>query len=286
MVGLLALLAAGLIAAAGGCSANASRAANTEAGRVAGVWVTARPSSAAPGTSVTVRADCRDGGGTAMAKSDAFGPLALNPGGGALSGTTQVARRTPEGTYDVVLTCPNGARATTRLTVLSLAPSRPSQPSQPTVDPGQATLGPHTGGGYLARNPPPPAPSHGWPGTGVLVAGAVVMIGLAGLLGPRRWRAVAAVMMRLLPVRRRSSPLPVMSGLFPVRQRRSPMTVPPGVAPVRRRGRPGVLGAPAAATPSGPTAPVSRPTAPVARSASPAGSPPRARGHIDHRPPP
>lgn len=107
--------------------------------RPSAAWVEVIPRTVTAGSPVTVEADCGPGAVSAVAKSDAFAAVTLTPAGDVLSAEARVARRTLEGTYKVFLACANEASATTDIVVV--APGT-----------GQATIGPHTGGGFLAHD--------------------------------------------------------------------------------------------------------------------------------------
>lgn len=126
-VGLGAALAVG-----GGC--DAARA-HTSA---AGVWVQVSPGTIEAGNNVTVRADCGDNSNPATVSSKAFRTLTLEPWNTLLQGEASVPVSVESGTYDVRLTCRTGSTATTTLSVISAGHKT------------QPTLGPHTGGGFLA----------------------------------------------------------------------------------------------------------------------------------------
>lgn len=103
----------------------------------AGVWVEVSPSTIEPGLGISVRADCGENTSTATVASKAFRTLTLQPRGGLLKGETTVPLTTRAGTYGVLLTCSSGATASTTLSVV-----KGGAPA--------SSIGPHTGGGFLA----------------------------------------------------------------------------------------------------------------------------------------
>jgi hypothetical protein len=131
--GLVALLALGA-----GCGQSALASGQSTRPNSAAVWIEVRPATIEPGFTVSVRAECGDNTNTATVTSKAFRALTLEPHDSLLEGATTVPRTTRAGTYGVLLTCHTGAVATTTLSVVSggTAPS---------------SVGPHTGGGFLAR---------------------------------------------------------------------------------------------------------------------------------------
>jgi hypothetical protein len=139
------------------------------AANAAGVWIEVSPATITAGFQVSIRASCGDNANPATVKSNAFGTVTLQPVGGLLSTQVTVPPDTPKGTYDVRLTCPTGSRANTTLTVLNTA----------TVT-HQATLGPNTGGGFLAGDGSRPADRSPfvWLGVGLtsLLAAAAVAV--------------------------------------------------------------------------------------------------------------
>jgi hypothetical protein len=124
-----ALLAGFGVTACTGAAANA-----------AGVWVQVSPSTIQPGSAVGIRASCGDDLNPATVTSKVFGSVTMTPVNGILTATAQVPESTLPGTFDVRLVCSTGSKATTTLTVLKTAAARPPP-----------TMGPHTGGGFLAN---------------------------------------------------------------------------------------------------------------------------------------
>jgi hypothetical protein len=126
---VVALLAGIGVTACTGAAANA-----------AGVWVQVTPSTIQPGSAVGIRASCGEDLNPATVTSTVFGSVTITPVNGLLTATVQVPEDALPTTYDVRLMCQTGSKATTTLTVLKAA----AVPPPPAV-------GPHTGGGFLAR---------------------------------------------------------------------------------------------------------------------------------------
>ncbi len=114
------------------------------------VWVEVTPASVAPGSAVTIRANCVENSSPASVMSIAFGTLALQPTNGLLSGQALVPPDKDKGSYDVRLSCPSGSSDNTTLVVLGSTPTQVPA-TQPSATLEAATLGPHTGGGFLAN---------------------------------------------------------------------------------------------------------------------------------------
>jgi hypothetical protein len=134
----------------------------------AGVWITVSPATVDAGSQVTIKANCGDNVNSATVKSTAFGEVTLQPIDGKLSTQVTVPPDTPKATYDVRVTCSSGSRASTTLTVLNA-----------TTVQAKATLGPNTGGGFLARgNGPEDRSRFVWLGVGLtsLLAAAAVAV--------------------------------------------------------------------------------------------------------------
>jgi hypothetical protein len=130
----LLLSAGGLVAAV--AAATACGAARASA---SGVWVEVSPSSITAGFQVGVRADCGDNSNAATVTSKAFGTVTVQPLNSILQAEAHVPENTPAGGFDVTLTCKTGSTATTTLWVVNKG--------------GGKSMGPHTGGGYLAHGP-------------------------------------------------------------------------------------------------------------------------------------
>jgi hypothetical protein len=137
---LLASLGAGaLLAGLGGCGV-ASASTNGS-----GVWVQISPGTIQPGGNVKITANCGDNSNSATVTSIAFGTVTLLPQHTFMVGQVTVPPTAAAGTFAVDLTCKTGSTATTTLTVLG------SNAVTPTAPPTMATMGPHTGGGFLAN---------------------------------------------------------------------------------------------------------------------------------------
>ena len=161
-VGLFALLG-------GGSACEQPRAANA-----AGVWIEVTPEAVDAGSFVALRADCGDNSVPATVTSRAFGTVTVEPFLNMLKAEVEVPARTSEGVYDVNLVCPSGSTATASLRVGSKGPT--AEPS----------MGPHTGGGFLANR------GRNWL-TGPVIwlvggAGALVAAGALGAITVRRRR--------------------------------------------------------------------------------------------------
>lgn len=137
---LLATLGAGaLLAGLSGCGvAHAST-------NSSGASVQVSPGTIAAGSSVKITATCGDSSNSATVRSIAFGTLTLMPQDSLLTGTVMIPPNAAAGTFAVDLTCRTGSTATTTLTILGSNAVAPTAP--PT-----ATMGPHTGGGFLANS--------------------------------------------------------------------------------------------------------------------------------------
>jgi hypothetical protein len=143
-----------------------------------GVWIEVSPVTVDAGSFVALRAKCGDNTVPATVTSNAFGTVSVKPVGNMLTAEAEVPVQTKQGTYDVNLSCRNGSTATTSLSVGSKGP---------TVEPTTAepSMGPHTGGGFLAHR-----------GRSGLVGPVIWLIGGAGAL-------VAAGALGATTVRRR-----------------------------------------------------------------------------------
>jgi hypothetical protein len=134
----------------------------------AGVWIEVNPATVTAGFQVSIRASCNDNTNPATVKSNAFGTVTVHPVNGLLLAEVMVASDTPEGVYDVRMTCPSGSRANTNLTVRNTS-----------VVQKQPTLGPDTGGGFLAGGGDSPDRSpYVWLGVGLtsLLAAAAMTV--------------------------------------------------------------------------------------------------------------
>jgi hypothetical protein len=167
-VGVLLATAGATAMLVGGCGvaqANAS-----------GVWVQVSPGTISPGNAVKITASCGDSSNSATVTSLVFGTLTLHPQSALLIGQAMVPANSAPGTFSVDLTCKTGSSATTTLTVLGST-------AAPTTKP-PATVGPHTGGGFLANG------GHGSAAPTLWIIGGLAAIGgaTAIAIGPRRRR--------------------------------------------------------------------------------------------------
>jgi hypothetical protein len=151
----------GLLALLGGASAcGQPRAANA-----GGVWIEVTPATVDAGSVVALRADCGDNSVPATVTSNAFGTVTVRPDLNLLTGEVRVPARTKGGGYDVDLACRSGSRATTTLSVGNKATAEPS-------------MGPHTGGGFLANRG-----RSGLAGPEIWLIGGAGALAAAGALG-------------------------------------------------------------------------------------------------------
>jgi hypothetical protein len=137
------LTSAGLLTTAllatSACTAAVAK--STTETNVAGVVIAVHPNSVEAGSSVSLRGSCGDDTNPATISSRAFASVTASPLDGVLSASATVPSTTPAGTYDVDLDCHNGSKASTTLTVLNQTAGNA---------PAHASVGPHTGGGFLA----------------------------------------------------------------------------------------------------------------------------------------
>jgi hypothetical protein len=132
----------GLLAIGGitGCAtAAAANTVNRDQSTI-GVSIEVSPNRTTAGMAVTVRANCPDNSMTATISSPAFGTFtATRPSvtSSLLQAAVTIPGTVQPGSFTVTVTCTSGASATTKLTIV------PANSAQPTV-------GPNTGGGYLA----------------------------------------------------------------------------------------------------------------------------------------
>ena len=125
------------------------------------------------GSFVALRADCGDNSVPATVTSKAFGTVTVEPYLNLLKAEVEVPARTNEGAYDVNLACRSGSTATATLWVDSKVTAEPS-------------MGPHTGGGFLANRG-----RNGLTGPEIWLiggAGALVAAGALGAITVRRRR--------------------------------------------------------------------------------------------------
>jgi hypothetical protein len=140
----------------------------------AGAWIEVTPQTVDAGSFVALRADCGDNSVPATVTSEAFGTVTVRPFVNILTAEVDVPPRTKEGTYDVNLACRSGSTATASLWVGSKGPT--AEPS----------MGPHTGGGFLANRG-----RSGLTGPEIWLiggAGALVAAGALGAITVRRRR--------------------------------------------------------------------------------------------------
>jgi hypothetical protein len=168
--------AVALLAGVSGCGAAAAGATTAMRANNAGVWVNVNPATVNAGAAVSVEASCGDVANSATVKSAAFGTLTLQPQASVLIGQVTIPTTTRAGTATVTLTCQTGSTATTTLTILGLATAAP------------ATIGPHTGGGFLANGG---HDSDAGPAAWMIGGfGAIAAAGAIGVLSRRRRRTV------------------------------------------------------------------------------------------------
>lgn len=131
-----------------------------------GVGIDVTPQSVNAGSFVALRADCEDNSVPATVTSKAFGTVTVEPFLNTLKAEVEVPAQTSEGVYDVNLACPSGSTATASLRV---------GPRGPTAQP---SLGPHTGGGFLANRG-----GNGLTGPVIWLLGGASALIAAGALG-------------------------------------------------------------------------------------------------------
>lgn len=162
------------------------------------VFVQVSPSTAAPGSTVQIRASCVDNSASATVTSQAFGQTTVLPSNSMLFAEVTIPATATSGNFNVTVTCKSGSTATTSLTIMVNAATATMAP---------ATRGPNTGGGYLAHHGGADAGTPwtaqvsgpaGWFGIGALALLAAAAIGLRS----RRMRRAA------VPARPRQ-PVPV-----------------------------------------------------------------------------
>jgi hypothetical protein len=139
-----------------------------------GAAIDVSPQTVDAGSFVALRADCGDNRVPATVTSGAFGTVTVEPFLNMLKAEVEVPARTSEGSYDVKLACPSGSTATATLRVGRKGPT--AQPS----------MGPHTGGGFLANRG-----RNGLTGPVIWLvggAGALVAAGALGAVTVRRRR--------------------------------------------------------------------------------------------------
>ena len=131
-----------------------------------GVGIDVTPQSVDAGSFVALRADCGDNSVPGTVTSRAFGTVTVEPFLNMLKAEVEVPARTSEGMYDVNLFCANGTTATASLRVGSKGPT--AEPS----------MGPHTGGGFLANRG-----RNGLTGPVIWLVGGAGALVAAGALG-------------------------------------------------------------------------------------------------------
>jgi hypothetical protein len=151
----------GLFALLGGGSACGQPSAAT----AGGVWVDLTPETVDAGSFVALRANCGDNSVPATVTSKAFGTVTVQPDLNLLTAKVEVPARTKKGRYEVSLACRSGSTATTTLWVDSKVTAEPS-------------MGPHTGGGFLANRG-----RSGLAGPEIWLIGGAGALAAAGALG-------------------------------------------------------------------------------------------------------
>jgi hypothetical protein len=161
---LLAAAAVGAVVLLGGTACASASAANTS-----GVFVQVNPGTVHAGSTVTIRASCGTDPNPATVSSIAFTSVTVQPVDGVMSTAVLVSADARGGTFDVTLICRTGSRATTTLTVLV---------EQEVTPAFQPTMGPNTGGGFLANGGGMTSGPFIWiaVGLGSLIAAVVVGI--------------------------------------------------------------------------------------------------------------
>jgi hypothetical protein len=151
-----------------------------------GVFVQVSPSTVSPGGTVKITALCSDNSNTATVTSIVFGTMTMQAQSELLTARVTIPPDAAAGTFSVDLTCHSGSTATTTLTITVSSAVQ-------TVAP--ATVGPHTGGGFLAGASGPSRAPAVWIVGGLTAIGAAIGI---GTVTNRRRRSPARS-----PVRRR-----------------------------------------------------------------------------------
>jgi hypothetical protein len=144
----------------------ASACGQPRAANAAGVWIEVTPETVDAGSFVALRADCGDNSVPATVTSKAFGTVTVKPFFNMVTAEVDVPARTKQGEYNVNLACRNGSTATASLRVGS---------NGPTAEP---TMGPHTGGGFLANRG-----RSGLTGPEIWLIGGAGALAAAGALG-------------------------------------------------------------------------------------------------------
>ena len=154
-----------------------------------GVWVQVNPGTVAPGGIVKITAICADNSNSASVNSIVFGTVTMQTTHTLLTAQVTVPPNAAAGTFAVDLTCRSGSTATTTLIITG---SNAVPTAAPSAAP--ATVGPHTGGGFLAGAGGQSHASVAWIAGGLTAIAAAV--GIGAVSGRRRRPARA-------PVRRR-----------------------------------------------------------------------------------
>ena len=144
------------------------------------VWIEVTPETVDAGSFVALRADCGDNSVPATVTSEAFGTVTVKPFVNMLTAEVDVPAGTKEGGYDVNLACRSGSTATASLWVGN---NDAAVEAGPTAEP---SMGPHTGGGFLANRG-----RSGLTGPEIWLiggAGALVAAGALGAITVRRRR--------------------------------------------------------------------------------------------------
>jgi hypothetical protein len=129
------------------------------------VWIEVTPQTVNAGSVVALRADCGDNSVPATVTSKALGTVTVQPDLNLLTAEAEVPAPTKEGRYEVILACRSGSTATTTLSVGSKGTTGPS-------------MGPHTGGGFLANRG-----RSGLAGPEIWLIGGAGALAAAGALG-------------------------------------------------------------------------------------------------------
>jgi hypothetical protein len=152
----------------------ASACGQPRAANASSVWIEVTPETVDAGSFVALRADCGDNSVPATVTSKAFGTVTVKPFANMLTAEVDIPAPTKQGGYDVNLACRSGSTAMTSLWVGSKGPT--AEPS----------MGPHTGGGFLANRG-----RSGLTGPEIWLiggAGALVAAGALGAITVRRGR--------------------------------------------------------------------------------------------------
>jgi len=156
------------------------------AANAAGVFIEVTPSTVAAGSFVALRADCGDNSVPATATSKAFGTVTLEPFVNMLKAEVKVPARTKEGGYDVNLACRSGSTATASGSTAGVSTATTTLWVTNKAATAEPSMGPHTGGGFLANRG-----RSGLTGPEIWLiggAGALVTAGVLGAITVRRRR--------------------------------------------------------------------------------------------------